>query len=72
MSWNHRIVRETKDGETFYKFAEVFYSDDGSLMGYSDVFMWSEDVEGMQWIADKLNEAAAKPPLDESEFPKEV
>jgi hypothetical protein len=48
MYWNHRVIRFTDEtGDVFHKFAEVFYNDDGTLIGYHDPFMWSEDISGM-------------------------
>ena len=73
MHWNHRVIRfKDETGEVFHKFAEVFYNDDGTLMGYHDPFMWSEDANGMQELADRLLKASAQPVLDESDFPEEV
>lgn len=73
MNWNHRVIRfKDETGEVFHKFAEVFYNDDGTLMGYHDPFMWSEEVNGMQELADRLLKASAQPVLDESDFPEEV
>ena len=73
MYWNHRVIRfKDETGDVLHKFAEVFYEDDGSLMGYHDPFMWSEDVDGMQELADHLLKASAQPVLDESDFKEEV
>ena len=73
MHWNHRLIRFTEPGDTevFHKFAEVYYNDDGTLMGYSEPFMLSETVEGMQELAERLLKATTLPVLDESDFPKE-
>lgn len=71
MKWNHRIIRikdDDQSGGYRYEFKEVFYNDDGGLMGYADPFMWSEDVAGMQELVDRLTEATTKPAIDESEF----
>lgn len=73
MNWNHRVVRfKDETGEVFHKFAEVFYNDDGTLIGYHEPFMWSEDIAGMQELADRLLKATAQPVLDESDFAEEV
>lgn len=72
MNWNHRVVRfkdENVDGGYRYEFKEVFYNDDGEKTGYSDVFLWSEDIFGMQELAEHLQIATTKKPIDESEFP---
>ncbi|SRR5258706_8080132 len=39
--WNHRVVKETyrkgmEDEEDQYSIREIFYNDDGSIMGYTD------------------------------------
>ena len=34
MSWNHRVVTETLDGDLFYGIAEVYYGEDGVPWGY--------------------------------------
>ena len=72
MNWNHRLIRfkEPESDDVFYKFAEVFY-EDGKLTGYHDPFMWSETIEGMQGLAERLLKATTQPALDESDFPKE-
>lgn len=73
MVWNHRVIRfKDETGEVFHKFAEVFYNDDGTLIGYHEPFMWSEDIAGMQELADHLLKATAQPVLDESDFAEEV
>lgn len=74
VTWNHRVIRftEPESGDVFYKFAEVFYDEDGTLVGYTDPFMWSEDAEGMQGLVDRLLKAAAQPVLDEKDFDEEV
>ena len=72
MEWNHRVVRfkdEDIKGGYRHEFKEVFYNDDGELTGYTDVFMWGEDVAEMQELGDRLLKASALPVLDESDFP---
>ena len=72
MNWNHRLIRFKEPGsdDVSYKFAEVFY-EDGKLIGYHDPFMWSETVEGIQELAQRLLKATTQPVLDESDFPEE-
>ena len=72
MNWNHRVIRfkdENVDGGYRHEFKEVFYNDKGEKTGYSDVFMWSEDIEGMQELAERLLKATTQPVLEESDFP---
>ena len=73
MNWNHRLIRFKEPGsdDVFYKFAEVFYEDDGKLRGYHDPFMWSETVEGMQELAERLLKATTQPALDEFDWTEE-
>jgi hypothetical protein len=71
MKWNHRVIRfkdDDQEGGYRYEFAEVFYKDDGSLMGYANAFMFSETLDGLQELTDRLTEATTKPVLDEGEF----
>lgn len=75
MTWNHRVIRfkdKDADGGYRYEFREVFYNDEGEKTGYSNVFMFSEDVAGMQELADRLLKATAEPVLDESDFPNDT
>ena len=72
MNWNHRVVRfkdEDIKGGYRHEFKEVFYNDEGEKTGYSDVFMWGENVAEMQELGDRLLKASALPVLDESDFP---
>ena len=74
MHWNHRVVRfkdENVEGGYRHEFREVFYDDKGEKTGYSNVFLWSEDVAGMQELAERLLIATTKKPLDESDFPSD-
>ena len=74
MNWNHRVVR-VKDNISDdcnpyrYEFKEVFYDDNGNKTGYANAFMWSEDIEGMQELAERLLKATKQPVLDETDFP---
>ena len=71
MTWNFRVVRfkdEDQEGGYRHEFVEVFYNEDGSLMGYSDPYLYSETLEGMQELAARLSDAAANPVIDEEEF----
>ena len=71
MKWNHRVIRikdDDQEGGYRYEFAEVLYKDDGSLMGYADAFMFSETLDGLQELADRLAEATTKPVIDREEF----
>ena len=62
-TWNHRIVRTTEDGEVIYQFAEAHYLD-GKLIAYSNPFMMSETLEGLQELHDQLGRALTHPVID--------
>ena len=38
MTWNYRIIKRTcpETGETYYALNEVFYTEEGKLMAYSE------------------------------------
>lgn len=73
MTWNHRMVRFKNDeGEYYYKFMEVYYHDDGTPMAYGDPFLWSEDIDGMQELAERLMVASARSPIAEEAFGERV
>lgn len=72
MNWNHRVIRfkdQNSDSGYRHEFREVFYDDEGNKTGYSNPFMWSEDIEGMQELAEHLLKATAQPVLEELDFP---
>lgn len=72
MNWNHRVIRfkdQNSDSGYRHEFREVFYDDEGNKTGYSNPFMWSEDIEGMQELAERLLKATTQPVLEESDFP---
>ena len=69
MNWNHRMVRfKAPDGGYRYEFKEVYYHDDGTPMAYGDPFLWSEDIDGMQELAERLMVASARSPIAEEAF----
>lgn len=71
MTWNHRVIRY-EDGSL--EIVEVYYEDDGSLMGYSDATVYARaDDEGgapdslqrqVAWFLDSLD----RPILDVGDF----
>lgn len=79
MHWNYRVM-ELKDveGETFFNLAEVYYEDDGSLMGYVDKaepFLFYGDegddkarAEYYEGLLENLKKAIEKPVLRPIDF----
>lgn len=65
MSWNHRIVKETIDGEERFSVKEVFYNEDGSIMGISvEPIIGSETFEGLQQVIKSMKKACSKKILE--------
>ena len=59
--WNHRVLKETLNGEDWYSVREVFYNDDDSIYAYTEepVDIAGESIsalkEYVQWILDCLD-----------------
>jgi len=74
-TWNHRIlVSETDTDYPLFEIHEVFYNDEGILDGYTEspVHVSAENVEGIEWVLEKMKEALKKPVLYKGKiFPKE-
>jgi hypothetical protein len=70
-TWNHRIVRTIKEDGPMLHLKEVHYDKAGNPVGYSNVFMMSEDMEGMKLLIARLAVAIHQPVLDEKEIIKE-
>lgn len=70
MNWNYRLLDRTEENGDYplIELVEVYYEDDGSLMGYCAVKCISDDVEEMRqtflWYALALD----KPVLKLSDF----
>ena len=76
MHWNHRIVDKTnveKDGELepWLEIVEVYYRDDGKLMGYADICKGSETLDGLKAHFTRINEAFGQPMLKLEDFHKD-
>jgi hypothetical protein len=62
-TWNHRMVRDLDEDPDLIMLQEVCYNSKGEPYGFSDAFMCSETVEGMQELAQRIAKAAAQPVL---------
>lgn len=69
-TWNHRVVDLTtqNDGEELYAIQEVFYDDDGTLMGYCEPSMVSETMTGLVEILERMADALEQPVLKHEDF----
>ena len=69
MTWNHRLVRMTKEGETIFAIREVFYNDKGHPTGHAEPFTYGDTVEEMETLVRRLGVAVSLPVLnDETDF----
>lgn len=59
--WNHRVIKESLNGEDWYSVREVFYNSDGSIYAYTDepVEVSGDSIKELreyaQWILDCLD-----------------
>lgn len=70
-TWNHRVIdlSHLNGGEPWLEICEVHYTDDGSLMGYSnDCFVGSETLEGVRLTLERMTEALTQPILKHTDF----
>lgn len=69
MIWNHRLVRITDNGETFFAIQEVYYNDAGEPTGHGDPFMHGDSMEEIETLVRRMGVAITRPVLDsETDF----
>lgn len=74
MYWNHRVMQRvdgagTKFEETNYYIVEVYYNEDGSILGWSEKEdVMSDSVEGIRQTLTWMQESLLKPILIEAEL----
>jgi hypothetical protein len=70
MNWNYRLIDLSHEngGEPWVELHEVFYEDDGSLMGYTDATPGSEDVATLRQTLEWMLLALDKPVLSVNDF----
>lgn len=69
--WEFRFVNmpSGNGGDDWIELREVYYSEDGSLMGHSNPCPGSETVEGIKQLAQWWLRASELPVLHEKDFP---
>lgn len=68
MHWNHRVMRSTRDGETWYGIHEVYYEQgDVTLWTLDPVEVASESLDGLRDTLNHMLAALDKPTLDNPE-----
>ena len=70
MHWNYRLIDLSHEnaGDPWVQVQEVYYDDDESLLGYTDVSVGSEDSEGLRVTLNRMLQALDKPVLKISDF----
>lgn len=69
MSWNYRLVEfDDIDEGTYFEIKEVYYGDDGSLMGYCDANVGSNTLSGVLEQLDAMRAAAHRAVIKQEEF----
>lgn len=74
MSWNHRVIASIdENGEALYQVHEVYYYEDGRLMGCTEkgVAPMGETSEMLLEEIERFVAAFTKPILTEEDFPHE-
>lgn len=70
MHWNYRLIdlAHENGGEPWVQIHEVFYEDDGSLMGYTPATLGSEDPTELRTTLEWMARALDKPVLKVTDF----
>lgn len=72
MNWNYRLVNIPSEngGDDWFELKEVYYNDDGTLMGFADACIGSETLNGARHIFNKyiFEGVGGKPALHEDDF----
>ena len=70
MSWNHRVVKNEKDGEVFYAIHEVYYDDDGNPHSITEnpIPAFGKDITEITHNLIHMMSALTKPVLDYTMF----
>lgn len=64
--WNYRVMSRVKNDETILFVTEVFYQDDGSVIGWTEgKDAWGENLDELRQSLTWMLEALDKPVLDE-------
>ncbi len=70
MHWNYRLIDLSHENgnEPWVQIHEVFYEDDGSLMGYTPATLGSEDAQELATTLEWMSMALDKPVLKVTDF----
>lgn len=66
MEWNYRVIKTVVDDEPVFKVVEVFYDEQGKIVGWTDcsdtILVW-DNYEDLKGTAEYVLEAFKKPVL---------
>lgn len=69
MHWNYRIIKEDiESGNSVFSIGEVYYNEDGSLMGYCERVCVGDDLEDLRKGYELMKESFSHPPINVKEF----
>jgi hypothetical protein len=76
MHWNHRILvkstlNEKNELDPWLEIVEVYYRDDGELLGFADICKGSETLAGLKAHFTRIMEAFDQPMLTLNDFEKD-
>ena len=71
MGWNYRVLAHKQFDEVYFYIHEVYYDEEGNPDGYVEIPVspQSEEIKGMRWQLNKMNEALSKPIIKIWDFP---
>lgn len=73
MSWNYRVVEfDDIDEGKYYEIKEVYYNDDGSLMGYCDATVGGGSLAELLAVLDAMKSDIHRSIIKEEEFHKKT
>lgn len=71
--WNYRVMKRIKNDETIFFVTEVYYQDNGSVIGWTEgKDAWGENLEELRNSLTWMLEALDKPVLDEDALLEEA
>ncbi len=71
MHWNYRLVNTPSEngGDDWFELKEVYYNDDGTLMGFADACIGGDTLDEARHTFNKyIFEGVGKPALHEDDF----
>lgn len=68
MYWNYRVMRTIEEEDVVLSIVEVYYEDDGKLVGYTDPVNVSTTDGDLHSILEKMRDALSKTPLTPEDF----